>query len=260
MNTPQRFWNTAITALGILVAFLAVLTIKEIKAIGYVGKSSETVSMITVDGTGSEIAKPDVATFSFGVSENAATVADAQAKATARINTALKAVRDGGVAENDIQTTSYSINPHYDYQSSICTTGYCNPGKQVLNGYDVSQNIEVKVRDLTKAGALLSSIGSVGVQNVSGLSFQVDEPDTVQASARAKAITDARTKAVALAKQLGVTLGDIVSFSDTGNMPRPIMYSATMDMAVKAQANPAPEIPSGEQKVTSNVSITYEIR
>ncbi len=261
MNIPKNFWNTAVGVMGLLIAFLAFLTIKEAKSIAYVGRSTDTVNTITVDGSGDAVAKPDIATFSFSVTETAQTVADAQAKATDKINAALKAVRDGGVADKDIQTTSYSINPHYDYQDGICTASVCRPGKSVLNGYDVSQSITVKVRDLTKAGALFSSIGSTGVQNINGLSFAVDQPDAIQAAARAIAIQKAQAKAQELAKELGVSLGRIISFSDTGNVPRPMLYGMGGDMAVsKTAAAIAPEVPTGEQKVTSSVSITYEIQ
>ena len=174
----------------------------------------------------------------------------------------MKTVRDQGVADRDISTQSYNISPHYEYQSATCPAGsYCPRGKSVLTGYDVSQSIQVKVRDLSKAGIILASIGSLGVRNVNGLDFSVDEPTKVQAEARDKAITDAKSKADVLARQLGVRIVRVVSFSEnTGGYPRP-MYSM-MSKAVGAEdsAPVAPEIPTGEQKVTSNVSITYEIR
>ena len=261
MNTPLRFWNTLITFMCVLIALAAVVLIKEIKAIGYVGVSIDKTNSITVDGTGDAAAIPDVATFSFTVTETAKTVADAQSAATAKINDALKTVRASGVADKDISTDSYSINPHYEYSGGICSANYCPPSKQTLTGYDVSETISVKVRDLSKAGDIFSSIGSAGIQSVNGLNFSIDDPSSVQAQARGKAIANAQAKAKQLASQLGVSLVRVVSFDESsgGNNPRPIMYALDAKASTGAAA-PAPEIPAGEQKVTDNVTITYEIK
>jgi len=258
MNNP-RFWSIASTVGALLIAFLAVLTIKELKSIAYVGHDISVTDTVSVTGTGDATAVPDVATFSFGVTATAATVADAQTQATAKINSALKAVRDGGVADKDIQTQSYNINPHYEYSSSICTPNGCPPSKQTLTGYDVSEDIQVKVRDLTKAGTLFAAVGSAGVTDVNGLSFSVDKPDSVQAQARSAAIANAQSKANELAKELGVKLVRIVSFDESGNNPGPIMFNTKVMSAGMAVPAAAPEIPTGQQKITSNVTITYEI-
>jgi uncharacterized protein YggE len=261
MNIPEKFWKIAMVSLGLLALFLFVVSIKELKSIGYIGKSDQVVNTISVDGSGDAVAIPDIATFSFTVTKTAATVADAQKQATDQANAALKAVRDGGVADKDIQTTSYNINPHYEYQNGVCTSvGVCRPGKSVLTGYDVSQSTEVKVRDLSKAGALFASIGSLGVDSVNGLTFSVDKPDAVQAQARGIAIANAQAKAKELASQLGVSLVRVISFSENGNSPRPVTFNlAAQDKVMTGSAIVAPEISTGEQKVTSSVSITYEI-
>lgn len=261
MNIPNKFWSTVIGAIGLLTIFLAIISIKEIKSIFYVGKNLNISNMITVEGTGHAVAVPDIAAFSFSVTETAKTVADAQEQATKKINATLKAVRDGGVEDKDIQTQSYSINPHYEYQGSVCTAYSCPPSKSILTGYDVSQSIMVKVRDLKKAGALFTAIGSLDVQNINGLTFSVDEPESVKAEARAEAIANAQTKAKLLAKQLGVSLVRIVSFSENnGSYPRPIYGMGGADMISAKVASVAPEIPVGEDKITSTVSVTYEIK
>ncbi len=262
MNTSQeKVWKIAYVVGALLVVFLAVLSIKEIKSIGYVGKSEQIVNTISVNGKGEKLAKPDIATFSFTVTEKAKTVAEAQNAATTKTDAALKAIKEGGVEEKDIKTLSYNINPHYEYQNSSCTQYNCPPTKSILTGYEVSQTIEVKVRDLTKAGTLFSSIGNVGVQNINGLNFTIDDVEKIKAEARAKAITEAKSKAEVIARQLGVSLIRVTSFSDSSN-DGPIYYAraATMDASVKGQSAPAPEIPAGEQQVVSNVTITYEIK
>lgn len=253
--------------IGILFVFVLILSLKSLREVGYVGVNLDTTSTINVDGTGSAFSVPDIATFSFSVNENAKTVAEAQTKATTKMNLALKLVREQGIADKDISTQSYNISPHYEYQSANCprvsetsSVTYCPSGKSVLTGYDVSQSILVKVRDLTKAGDIFSKIGSAGVQNLNGLDFSVDQPEKIQAEAREKAISAAKSKADKLAKQLGVKLVRVISFSENnGSYARP-MYMTAKAMGGDMVSAAAPEIPTGEQKITSTVSITYEIQ
>ncbi len=266
MNIPEKAWKIA-SVVGVLLAiFLAAVSIKEFKSIGYVGKSEQILNSISVNGKGEIVAIPDVATFSFTVSETAKTVDEAQSKSTTKTNATLQAVRDAGVAANDIKTLSYSINPHYEYQSSVCPAAsygvqYCPPGKSILTGYEVSQSIEVKVRDLKKAGSIFTSIGALNVQNVNGLNFSVDDMDAVKDQARALAIKNAQAKAKELSKQLGVRIVRITSFYENSDYPAPYYSARGGDGLVKEQvANVAPEVPTGEQKIMSNVVITYEIR
>lgn len=260
-NIPAKFWNALIGALGLLTIFLIIISIKELKSIGYVGVNSNSANVVTVEGSGEAVAIPDIATFSFSVSETAKTVEQAQTMATEKTNAALKALSEAGIADKDIQTQSYNINPHYEYQSSVCSSYSCPPSKSVLTGYDVSQSFQVKVRDIKKAGTIFTTIGGLGVQNVSGLTFSVDEPDTFKAQARAEAIEKARAKAKELSKELGVSLVRIISFSDNSNdyYPRPV-YGMGGGVMMEAKTSIAPSVPAGEQKITANVTITYEIR
>ncbi len=122
----------------------------------------------------------------------------------------------------------------------------------------------MKVRDLKKAGSLFSTIGALDVQNVNGLTFSIDDLDEEKAEARELAIENAKSKAKDLASQLGVKLVRISSFYDQSD--EPIYYGRGGDMMAEtsmvknAAVAPAPQVPTGEQKVTARVSITYEIR
>ena len=265
-NFEQKKLKLAEAAFGtvIILAFLFLaLFANQVKGLFGIGETHTPTNTITVDGTGKVTAIPDVATFNFTVTQTAATVAAAQSAATAQINSATEALTSAGVSSSDIQTISYNISPHYDTTGGVCNSisGICTPSKSVLNGYDVSQTTKVKVRDLTQAGALFTKIGSLGVQNVDSFQFALDNPEAVQSQARAAAITDAENQAQILAKNLGVKLVAVVSFQDNnGNSsPYPIMY-AMSDSVAGAKAPAAPSISTGQQQVTENVSITYEIR
>ena len=246
---------------GVMLAiYLVALSVKEFKSIAYVGTNPQQSHTIDVAGSGDAVAIPDIATISFTVTETAKTVADAQDKAATKVNATIAGLKNAGIADKDIKTTSYNINPHYEYQNSVCSAnGVCPPSKSIVTGYDVSQSTDVKVRDLKKVGDLFTLIGTNGVQNVNGPSFSVDNPDMVQATARANAIDNAKAKADVLAKALGVHIVRVVSFSESGNnVPYPIRYDMASGVS-SAKAIAVPEISTGEQKITSSVTITYEI-
>jgi uncharacterized protein YggE len=212
-------------------------------------------------------AVPDTAEFSATIQETAKDVQSAQQSATAKANDVIAYLKGAGIDEKDIKTADYSVNPQYEYSQAACPAAsggaviYCPAGRQTLTGYQVSQTLTVKVRDTDKAGELLSGVGSKGASQVSGLSFTVADEDAVEAQARDKAIAQAKTKADALAKSLGVRIVRVVGFSENGNYP--IYYAAKTMAAGNAafdSAAPAPELPVGQNKITSNVSITYEIQ
>ena len=255
---------------GIVLIMLALFLLGEavsvIKGIQYVGSGVQATNTINVSGEGEVFAVPDTAEFSISVDEKAKDVATAQTAATKKNNDIIAYLKGQGIDQKDIQTADYSVNPTYEYQNASCPASssgavvYCPPGKQVLAGYEVMQTLSVKVRDTAKAGTILSGVGSLGASNVSGLSFTVADQDLLDAQARDKAISDAKTKAEALAKSLGVSLGRVVSFNENGNYP--VYAKATYSMAADGRggAAPSPELPVGQNKITSNVSITYEIK
>ncbi len=259
---PKRIETAAIFAIAMLGVFLLILALSSLKEFRFIGSGVTATNTITVSGTGDVFSVPDTATFSFSVMETAKDVTTAQTTVNTKANAIIAYLKSQSVDEKDIQTTDYSVNPHYEYSQGVCTTGYCQPGKQTLTGYDVSESVTVKAKDTTKAGVLLSGIGSKGATNVSGLSFTVDDETALEAQARQKAITDARTKANELAKQLGVSIVRVVGFSEDGR-GGPIYYAKTMAMDSSAGMGamaPAPEIATGQNKITSTVSVTYEIK
>jgi uncharacterized protein len=227
---------------------------------------NEPVNMITVTGTGEAVVIPDIAQIDFTVTENATTVGEAQTKATDKVNAALSALKQQGIDEKDIKTTYYAVNPRYEYNNQSCAYGMpCPPVSSAprIVGYDVSQSIQVKVRDTAKAGQVLESLGSLGVQNISGPHFTTDDEDAVRAEAREAAIKEAREKAKVLAKQLGVHLGKTVSFYENDGMyPMYDAYGKGGGMATEGSARVsavAPTLPTGQNETTVSVSITYEI-
>lgn len=260
-QTGERLRTALLVVVILLGVFLGLKSLAELQGLRYIGAGVAATNTITVDGTGEALAVPDVAEFSFSVVSLKSTVAAAQEEATKKINEITSYLKDQGVTERDIQTTNYSVYPQYEWEQVVCITYPCPGGRQVLNGYEVRQTTQVRVRDTDKAGELLTGVGSRGATEVSGLTLTVDDEETVKREARGKAITDAREKAAELSKALGVRLVRVVSFYESGGSP-PIIYDRLgfgMGGAEPEKAL-APEISVGENKVISNVSITYEIR
>lgn len=265
----RRVKGAVLLLLLVLCTYFLMKTFVEAKSYRFIGSGTTATNVISVSGQGEVFAVPDVAEFSFSVTEENMAVAKAQEAATKKMNAILDALKKAGVEEKDIKTVGYNINPRYEWvtKGQICPAGsYCPPvqdGQRVLQGYEVSQTISVKVRDTAKAGELLASVGTLGAQNASGLNFTFDDEDKVIADARKEAIDDARAKAKELARSLGVTLVRVVNFQE-GYGGSPMYYKGAEMMATDGRggvvANAPPEIPAGENKVTSTVTITYEIR
>ncbi len=260
----KRLFSSVLTVIILLAVFLGVKSLNALKETSYIGKGVYPSNIVSVNGTGEVYTVPDVASFSFSVIEEGKTVKEAQDKASTKINSIIDAVKALDVDDKDIKTTGYNSYPKYEYTGGYCTNGYCPPSKQTLTGYEVTQSITVKVRKTDTAGDVLTKVGGLGAQNISGLDFVVDDMDKARDEARAKAIANAKAKAKVLANTLGVKLDTIVSFYESGDYQPPIMYGmGGMELkaqAMDASANVAPQLPTGENKVVSNVTITYEIK
>ncbi|MDO8564919.1 MAG: SIMPL domain-containing protein [bacterium] len=268
MLEDQNVKKGAVVVLVLLALFLLVKSIGILKEYRFIGSSPQIQSVITVAGSGEVLATPSIGIFTFTVTEESLLVKEAQDEAARKTNAILKYLKENGVAEKDISTSGYNVYPRYEYGTSgreVMPMMYPpypipNSGKQELAAYVVSQSVTVKVRNLDNAGKLIAGTGEIGATNISGLSFDYDDREALVKEARDLAISEAREEAQKLAKSLGVKLVRIVSYNDGGNYYP--MY-AKAEMAYGRGGDAAslpPEIPVGEEKITANVSITYEIK
>ncbi len=256
----EKLFKYGSWALIVLTVFLAVETIGAFKNLGGINPAYNSIS---VTGEGESVSIPDVATFSFTVSADAKEVSLAQEAVTTKMDAILAALKNLGIEERDIKTTDYSVYPKYEYTAAPCTPTMCPPSRQVQDGYTVSHNVTVKVRNTEQAGQALSVAGSNGATNISSVSFTVDDPDEIIEEARIAAIADAKEKAEVLADELGVRLVRVVSFYDNQpGYPVPMYAEAGMggDSVEARNMSTAPKLPTGENKYTAQVTVTYEIR
>ena len=260
-DEQRRVGKWAAISLLLLSAFLLVQVVTDLKRLPNAGREIYPQSTIMVSGQGEAFAIPDIATFSFTVTEAGENVESAQGLLDRKMEAALVAVRAVGVEDKDIKTLSYNVYPKYEWEQIVCITYPCPQGKNRLIGYEVSQTVLVTVRDTEKAGELVSKVGATNVSNISGLEFTVDDREKYVAEAREQAIEKAKAEAKVLAKQLGVRLGKMLYYNDNSGYPGPYYAEGLGGSDMRVMSAPAKaELPEGETKITANVSITYEIK
>ncbi len=247
----------------VLALYFLVRIVSEVKNYRFIGGGAPASNTISFDGEGEVTAVPDLAVVNITIRESAKVVEDAQTAATTKEKTVLTFLENNGIAKKDIKTESYNSYPKYDYGTPCYSYNYGVPCRQEapkVVGYEVSENISVKVRDLAKAGDIVKGVGSLGVTEISGPNFSIENEDELKAQARKMAIEEAKAKAESLSSDLGVKLVRIVNFSESGNYPGMYYGKEMMALDSAAPRTPSPELPTGETKIISNVVITYEIR
>ncbi len=264
-------WAIVLTVLGVGYAALSF--------VNSYGESIQPSSFrsFSVTGQGKAIAIPDVAEFQFTVvTEGGTDLASLQSKNTDAANKAIAFVKSKGVADKDIETQYYNVDPRY--QTYSCNTpiysGAMGSGANVptvvqpcppssIVGYTVTQSVDVKIRDFTKIGDILGGVVTNGANQVGALSFTLDDPSTVQNQAEADAIAKAKAAAQTVAQAGGFSIGRLLSVQTGGGMPYPIYAQAASagGMALdSAKSAPSPTIQPGSQEVDMTVTLQYEIQ
>lgn len=243
------------TLMGILLVYVIVLVgvliRNNAKQFFYIGRADRPERTIVVNGMGKVNGNNDIAVTTIGYSNTDKDVAKAQADNKKVMDQIIVDLKKLGVLEKDLQS-NYTIYPDYNYTQ--------DKGQQLI-GYKVGNQLTIKIRDLSKIPEILGLAGKYGATEVSGLSFTIDDPENLKLDARAKALTDAKSKAVYLSQKLGVNLGSVVSYNEYegGNDQ---MYQPMMVKALGVGGGPEstqPAVESGSKDVTMNVSVVYEI-
>jgi uncharacterized protein YggE len=229
----RRFFAVALIAAG----FLAVAPLVS---------AEEPAPSITVVGSGSVSGVPDTAEVTAGVVTQAATASQAMSQNSATMEKVLKALTALGIADRDIHTTNVSIVPQR------ASTQPSRPAPSPVIGYEVTNQVRVRVRNLSSLGRLLDTLVSQGANALGGIGFSIADPAPLLEQARSKAIADARQKAQVYATAAGVKVGRVIFIRDTSaGPPRP--------MAGRMMAMAAPPVAPGEQEVEVSVSVTYAL-
>lgn len=199
--------------------------------------------MITVTGDATVAVAPDTAVMRIGVTSQGKTAHEASATNSKQMTSVLAAIRDTGIPDRDVQTSRLSLQPQYDPNKN---------GTARLLGFQVTNQVTIKVRDTDKLPAILDRAIAAGANEMSGIEFVVSEQSKLLDQARDDAIADGRRKAELYAKAAGVKLGRVLTITEEGSSPppRPVMQ------AMRAGAVP---VSPGEQNLRASVTVSYEI-
>jgi uncharacterized protein YggE len=252
MNTNYKplVWSGTIVMI-ILGVFLSVAANKAWNTAAF----TNTVSFT---GEGKVSAKPDIAKINFSIVTSAQTSKAAQDDNSRRSKAVADYLKSQNISDKDIKTLNYNISPQYSSRPCTLFDGPCFIQKQIISGYQASQTMEVKVRNLDNASNIMDGLVFNGANQVNQLSFEIDNTDTLKAQARTKAIADTEKKAGEFVGQTGISLGKIVGFYETLGVPTPIFYDTKASGTGGGFGGPS--VPSGENEITVNVTLTYQIK
>lgn len=208
--------------------------------------TDEQQNQIRVIGVATIKKSPDIATARIGVQTFSGEIEPAVAENNEKTEAVLQALRQQGVAEEDIKTASFNVYPQRDYSN--------NKPNEII-GFQVDNMISVVLRDLTSVGKALQMAITAGANNVSGISFTLDDPEPVRNEARTKAIQNASQRAESMAKAAGVELGKAIMINEL-SQPGPIIARSGFDEAAVKSEVP---IEPGELEVTVQVEVVFAI-
>lgn len=251
MEKQVNHWSKlALVAVGLLVVIALATGCSGAIGGSSAGEGVVNYNTITVTGSGDATGAPDVAYIQLGVNVSDANAGTAIDEANTIITAVRAALIQAGVADEDIQTTSFNV-----YSEDLYDPLTGQPSGEVR--YHVQNILNVTVRDVATTGAVLDAALSAGANNVLGLSFSISDTSALEADARAQAIEDARARAQQLADVLGVTLGEPVVVSETFFGPGPVF---TGGLGGGGGAAPA-EVPvsAGQLTVSVQVNVTFAI-
>ena len=209
---------------------------------------------LSVSGTGTVSVEPDMARISFGVLSEGKTARQALDANNSAMASILDAMKDAGIAERDVKTSQFNIQPRYRYPKPG-TKSETEPPRIV--GYTVSNNVAVRVRDLANTGVILDEVVTLGVNTGGNIEFMNDDTRSIMRIARQKAVEDAIDKAKTLATSAGVKLGRILTISEGSVNPRPQVFARARAESFAADA--AVPVAAGENTYRVNVQVNWEI-
>ena len=216
-------------------------------ATGYAMPADGTLLSVSAEASAKRV--PDVATISTGVVTQAADANAAMRANAVQMDKVMAAIKAAGIGERDVQTSGINLNPQYKYVENAPPS---------IVGYQASNTVNVKVRDLSKLGKVLDAFVEQGANQVNGPSFEVDKPDEAYDEARVAALKKAQARAQTYADALGLKVRRIVSISEGGASfprPMPMMRATAADAGFAKETSVSP----GETTLSVNIDVVFEL-
>lgn len=232
--------------LGILMAYSIVFLGAKIRETmfmaSHAGFADRPAPSISVTATATTTMASDIATVDLGITNAAPSAAVAQDENTDKMNALIAGLRELGIEDKDMKTSTYSVYPQYDYNQSPAT----------VVGYEASQTVTVRIRNKDLVSSVIQKAGDLGATNIGSLRYEADDKTLAEADARKEAIGKAYEQALEIADAMGARLGDVVSYAESDN---PSYYGYAYDTA----NGRAPDIQPGEEEVVMTVYIDYAL-
>ena len=223
-----------------------------IPAVSALQKSFPAARSITVSAQGKTTASPDEADISFSVVTQGQSPKMLSDNNNTKMNSVLQFVSSQGIASSDVATTNYDLEPTYQWNKDTSTN--------IINGYTLTQTVQVKIRDLTKVSSVLGGLAPLGVNQVGGVNFTFQDQNKFVDIARMDALSKAKQQASDMAAEAGASLGSVMNISESSNVPFPYpMAYGGLAKAMDSTATVAPTLQPGTQDVTDTVTVTYSL-
>ncbi len=207
-------------------------------------------TLVSVSAQAEATRVPDIATVSAGVVTQAADANAAMQANAKQMDGVMRAIRDAGIAERDVQTSGITLNPQYRYAENQ---------PPAITGYQASNTVSIKVRDIGKLGRVLDALVASGANQVYGPAFEIDKPEAAYDEARRAALAKAQARANMYAEALGMRVRRIVSIDEGGGfqppMPMPMMAMGRAEKGVAYDTAVSP----GESTLTANLNVVFEL-
>ena len=238
-----------VVVVSLLIITITVSTITDIK-----NKINLSEDTLIISGVGTIYAQADSGLFLATIITEGATVDQAISENSEKTSRVTSLIKETGVEERDLKTTSFNIYPKYDWPKELSSYP---PQEGNIVGYEVRHSLEIKVRNIEEIGSLIELVTQAGVNQISNLRLVVKDEEGLKNQARKEAISKAKEKAQDLAEELEINLIKISGFSENEVMP---YYNRSLDLAVNSLAGQSLQIEAGENKIEVTVYLTYKIK
>lgn len=251
--------------IDVSVAFLIILSLGVLSwayynyhnAQGIINQGEHTISFTA---EGKVLAKPDIAKIAFYVINQGEKAAVVQKENNKRMQEAMAFIKSQGINEDDIRTIQYNLSPQYDYN-------WCREDNEKLYpscppkiiGYKLDQGVEVKIRDFDKIDTIVGGLSEKGVNQISDVSFTIDDAENYKNQARIQALEKVEERAKLLARKSSIKLGKIIDISE-GQQIYPVYREAAMKAVPDSPDEIEAPIEPGTQEISVTLTVTYKLR
>ena len=206
---------------------------------------------VTVQGHGKVSAVPDLARLGIAVSEEGTSVEAVTQQVRRKMDAVMKVLKEQGIAEKDLRTQVYRVVPKMEWKN----------GRSNRIGVTVSNQLEVKIRDLKKIGTVLTLVQDAGANEIAGPAFEIEHPQELERQALSLALQDAKAKAAVLAQAGGASVGEILTIDEGTSYrpgPRPLMAMKAMQLGAPSAGQET--ISAGEDIIDANITATFSLK